>query len=535
MPTSKVRRTVTKPDFTLVKTYLPSQTPKRGNNMHPVRKITIVGGGTSGWMAAATLAHHYREHDLQIQLVESDQIGTIGVGEATVPGIIRLNQYLGIKETDFIAATGATFKLGIEFADWHTPGESFFHPFADFGAPIAGLPFFPCWLKLHKMGRAAPLQQYCLSATLAKNNRFAQPDDGLTNPLALYSYAYHFDASRYALFLRKYAEERGVKRTEGKVVHVSQDPDSGYITQLTLENSQTVDGDLFIDCSGFRGLLIEETLNTGYESWQSWLPCDRALAVQSKRSSDPRPYTQASAHEAGWRWNIPLQHRSGNGYVYSSAHIDDDRARTTLMEHIDGEPVNEPRLIQFTAGMRNQFWNKNCVALGLASGFIEPLESTSISLIQTGVEKLVQHLPNLEMEQKNVDAANRLNRQEYERLRDFIIMHYKLNGREDSEFWRHVRTMEIPDTLKAKLDAFAHDGRMLMYEQESFNEPSWLAIYNGLHYRPQHYLPDVDKLDTDQLTQVLEKMHKAITAAIVHAPQHGEFLQQLAADAPQAV
>ncbi|MGL6161184.1 tryptophan halogenase family protein [Microbulbifer sp.] len=496
----------------------------------PIRQITIVGGGTAGWMAAAVLAHHYREHQLRIQLVESEQIGTVGVGEATVPGIIRLNQYLGIKESEFIAATGATFKLGIEFADWYKPGESFFHPFADFGAPVGKLPFFPCWLKLHKLGRAAPLEDYCLSAAMAKAGRFAQTDDKATNPLALYSYAYHFDATRYARFLRNYAEERGVERIEGKVVEVRLNPDNGDIDKLQLEGDRQLGGDLFIDCSGFRGLLIEQALGTGYEDWSHWLPVDSAVAVQSERRGAPPPYTRATALAAGWRWRIPLQHRTGNGYVYCSAHAGDEEARNTLLADLDGEPLGEPRVLRFTAGMRKRFWHRNCVALGLASGFIEPLESTSISLIQTGVEKLLQFMPDLVPNTEKIAEANHLNRLEYERIRDFIILHYKLSGRDDTEFWRQLRAMPVPDSLQAKLDAFSEDGRLLNYEQESFSEASWLAIYNGLHFRPRQYLPDVDQLDTEQLAQLLEKMRRAVALGSEQAPRHEAFLAQLSAD-----
>ncbi len=498
--------------------------------MTPIKQITIVGGGTAGWIAAAALSHHYRELPLTIQLVESPEIGTVGVGEATVPGIIQLNQYLGIKETDFIAATGATFKLGIEFADWYRQGERFFHPFADFGTPVANLPFFPCWLKLHQLGRAAPLEDYCLSANLARAGRFAQPDDNAKNRLALYSYAYHFDASRYAEFLRQYAEARGVQRIEGKVESVELDTDTGNIACLHMTDGGRLDGDLFIDCSGFRGLLIEQALHTGYDDWRNWLPCDSAVAVQSQRDSAPLPYTRATALGAGWRWQIPLQHRTGNGYVYASEHITDEAAQAELLRGLDGKAIAEPKLFRFTAGMRKQFWHKNCVALGLASGFIEPLESTSISLIQTGVEKLVKALPDLVPSEQRIAEANKLNRQEYERLRDFIILHYKLNGRNDTAFWQQLRAMEIPDTLQAKMDAFADDGRLLLFEQESFQEPSWLAIYNGLQFRPQRYMAAVDQLDTDQLAQVLEKMRQAVSSASGHAPSHSEFLAQLPAD-----
>ena len=500
-------------------------------NIEPIEHITIVGGGTAGWMAAATLAHHYRNHALNIQLVESEQIGTVGVGEATVPSIIRLNQYLGIREADFIAATGATFKLGIEFADWSQPGESFFHPFADFGAPIGGLPFFPVWLKLFQQGQAAPLQSYSLAASMARAGRFAQPDEEARTPLALYSYAYHFDAARYARLLRRYAEDRGVRRIEGKIVDVLRDPHSGDIASVELESGASVAGDLYIDCSGFRGLLIQQALDTGFDDWGHWLPVDTALAVQSERPTPAPPYTRATATGAGWRWRIPLQHRSGNGHVFSSAHMSLEQASENLMANLDGTPLGEPRPIRFRAGMRRKFWHHNCVALGLASGFIEPLESTSISLIQTGIEKLLQFLPDLIPDEKKIAEANRLNREEYERLRDFIILHYKLNGREDSDFWQDLRAMAVPDTLQRKMDAFAEDGKLLSFEQETFLEASWLAIYNGLHYQPRHYLADVDRLDSGQLATILEKMQRAVATAASHAPTHEEFLHQITADA----
>ncbi|WGL18378.1 tryptophan 7-halogenase [Microbulbifer bruguierae] len=492
----------------------------------PIKVINIVGGGTAGWMAAATLARHFRGHDLSIRLVESEQIGTIGVGEATVPSILNLNRYLGIRERDFIAATGATFKLGIEFSDWYTAGESFFHPFADFGAPLGGIPFYPCWLKQYKLGNAAPLSEYSLATALAKGGRFAQPDPDTQNPLALYNYAYHFDASRYAALLRRIAESHGVRRIEGKIVEVRLDSSNGDIRSLHLQSGEILHGDLYIDCSGFRGLLIEQALATGYEDWRHWLPVDTAVAVQSERAGPAPPYTRATATAAGWRWRIPLQHRNGNGHVFSSAHMTTEQASTELLKNLEGSALGEQRVIRFAAGMRKKFWNRNCVALGLASGFIEPLESTSISLIQTGVEKILKFLPDLIPEQKNIDEANRLNRQEYERVRDFIILHYKLNGRDDTQFWRDMRDMAVPDTLQQKMDAFTEDGRLLSFEQESFQEASWLAIYDGFQFRPRNYLAEVDKLDNKQVIRAMENMRHAIATAATHAPPHHTFLRQ---------
>jgi len=492
----------------------------------PIKRILIVGGGTAGWMAAATLAHHYRNHALSIQLVESEQIGTVGVGEATVPSIIRLNQYLGIREADFIVATGATFKLGIEFADWQSQGESFFHPFADFGVPVGGLPFFPIWLKLHRQGQAAPLQEYSLAASMALAGRFAQPDEQARTPLALYSYAYHFDAARYAQLLRRYAEQRGVQRVEGKIIDVKLDAATGDIQSVDLDSGASLSADLFIDCSGFRGLLIEQALATGFDDWGHWLPVDTAIAVQSERRTPPPPFTRATATAAGWRWRIPLQDRSGNGHVFSSDYMSVEQATEELMRNLDGDPLGDPRPIRFRTGMRKKFWHRNCVALGLASGFIEPLESTSISLIQTGIEKLFQFLPDLIPQPEKVAEANRLNRAEYERLRDFIILHYKLNGRNDSDFWRELREIQVPDSLQQKMDAFAEDGRLLSLEQETFLEPSWLAIYNGLNFQPRGYLSDVDRLDSAQLAVVLKKMHRAVATAATHAPSHDDFLRQ---------
>lgn len=488
-----------------------------------VRRILIVGGGTSGWMAAAALSARYRGAGLQITLVESEGIGGVGVGEATVPGIRLFHQRLGISEQEFIQATKATFKLGIEFQDWYLTGQRFFHPFSAFGVDIAGQDFYQCWLKLQREGHVSPLEDFSLAAAMARAGRFAQPDSEAA-PLARYNYAYHFDASLYAKFLRHYAEARDVVRVEGKIVATHKNTADGSVASVQLENGATLTADLFIDCSGFRALLIEQCLATGFDNWSQWLPCDSALAVQTESLDSPSPYTISHARPAGWQWRIPLQHRKGNGYVFCSTFIDRADAEQTLLENLDGPIITAPRLIEFTTGIRRQFWNKNCVALGLASGFIEPLESTSISLIHTGIDKLIQFLPDLVLDPENIAEANRLNRLEYEQIRDFIVLHYKASARADSEFWRYIKTMALPDTLAKKITSFKQDGALILFEQESFMEQSWLAIYNGFNIFPQDIRPAVKALDAAQLKTVFEKMRRAIVRGTDSAPTHAEFI-----------
>ena len=477
-------------------------------------------------MVAAALSERYKNFELKIRLIESDSISSVGVGEATVPGIIKFHQHLNIREQDFIRATDATFKLGIEFKNWYKKAHRFFHPFAAFGDVISGQDFYQCWLKLHKEGIRYPLEDFCLAINLAKKGKFAQPDDNATTRLALYSYAYHFDASRYAVFLRDYAQARGVERIEGKVANVTQN-ENGNIKALILEDEREIDGDLFIDCSGFRALLIEQTLHTGFDNWSHWLPCDHAVTVQSDAMKEPSPYTRSTALPAGWQWRIPLQHRVGNGYVYCSKFATEVEAKNALLNNIEGEALTEIRKIAFETGMRKKFWNKNCVALGLASGFIEPLESTSISLIQTGIEKLMQFMPNLEIKPGEVDEANRLNKLEYERIRDFIVLHYKSSQRTDSEFWRYVRTMSIPETLSEKIRRFSNDGTVLLGEQESFTEQSWIAMYNGFKRIPRKCQLSESLLSSDKLKIILDSMRHAISKGADYAPTHADFLKDV--------
>jgi len=492
-----------------------------------VQKIVIVGGGTAGWMAAASLSQQYAGKPVSIQLIESDAIGILGVGEATVPGMRVYIKELGIREPEFIKATDATFKLGIEFKDWYKVGRSFFHPFAAYGAPIANLDFYQCWLQLNKHGYHHNLEDFCLGTQLARQNRFALPDIHADTDLSRYNYAYHFDASLFAKFLRGYAEARGVQRTEGKITSVNLDKDDGSIASVVVDSYGEVTGDFFVDCSGFRGLLIEETMKTGYQDWSEWLLCNRAIAMQSSNNGEPIPYTRSTALTAGWQWTIPLQHRAGNGYVYCNRYISDDEAIATLRRNVPGEHLTEPRVINFVAGIRKKFWNKNCVALGLASGFIEPLESTSISLIQTGIEKLQYFLRDLTIDPQRIAEANRLNELEYSRIRDFIILHYKANQRDDTPFWRDVRDMPIPDSLQAKIDAFKANGSFVVYEQETFLDASWLSMYNGFNIIPNESKNLIPIADLTKANDVLKKMSKAIASGVSYAPMHSEFVREM--------
>lgn len=492
-----------------------------------IQKIVIVGGGTAGWMAAAALSQYFKGKPIAITLIESDDIGTVGVGEATVPAIRLFNQQLEIKETDFIKATQATFKLGIEFKDWYKKDHSFFHPFADYGMPINGETFYQCWLTLHKQGYSADLEEFCLATQMAAEGRFALPDLDSPSKLTFYNYAFHFDASLYAKFLRSYAENLGVLRVEGLIETVSCDQASGFIKSVTLKSGLVVDGELFVDCSGFKGLLIEGVLKTGYEDWSHWLPCDSAVAMQTESAEDPAPFTRSTALEAGWQWKIPLQHRAGNGYVYCSKHISDEDAINTLTQNVSGRALTKPRIIKFTTGVRKKFWNKNCVALGLASGFLEPLESTSISLIQSGIEKLLHFFPDKSFKPELINEANRLNLLEYERIRDFIILHYKASTRNDSPFWRYVNAMSIPESLSAKIETFKKNGRLISYAQETFQDASWISMYNGFNIVPDQSALKLEQKDIDGLTRMLEKMRSAIAVGIHYSPLHRDFLKTL--------
>jgi len=493
-------------------------------NISKTKKIVILGGGTAGWMAAAAFSKFVQGTQSSVALIESDQIGTIGVGEATVPGIGEFNHFLGVSELDFIQSTQATFKLGILFQDWFKQDTTFFHPFAKYGAPLAGVDFYQCYLALLKQGKSYPLEDFCLATQIALSEKFVQPDDNPETPLAKFNYAYHFDASLYAKFLRRYAEMRKVTRIEGKLQQVVRNEDTGAIQSLVLESGLYVAGDIFIDCTGFSALLIDKTLGVDYLDWSEWLRCDRAVAVQSTSVRPPVPYTRSKALSAGWQWTIPLQHRVGNGYVYSSAHISDDEATAVMLSNTSGECLTEPRVIRFTAGMRRRFIEKNCIALGLASGFIEPLESTSISLIQTGIEKVMKLFPDLEFEDAAVRQANDWNEKEYSRLRDFIILHYKLNKRSDNDFWRSVAAMDVPDMLAHKISQFAQDGSLVNYELETFLNASWISMYNGFQVIPERSQLILDEHQQAQLVARFDSMRSAIRQGASIAIPHDEFL-----------
>lgn len=490
---------------------------------NPITHIVIAGGGTAGWMTAAYLAQWLESVDIRVTLVESELIGTIGVGEATVPGIHQFINDLKIKESDFIKATNATFKLGIEFENWVSADKSFFHPFASYGVPVEERPFYKTWWSAKAQGYAPGLDEFCLCTQLARAGKFAQPLFDPQSRLAWYNYAYHFDASLFAKYLRGYAEQRRVIRIEGKINHVHLDPDNGFIQALQLESGERIDGDLFIDCSGISALLMEKTLGVGYEDWSQWLLSDSALAVQTKSVGEPDPFTRSSARSAGWQWRIPLQHRVGNGYVFSSQFITTEQAREELVANLKGEMITEPRLIRFTTGMRKDFWHKNCVAIGLSSGFLEPLESTSISLIQTGINKLVAFLVDYKIQEQHVTEANRLNRLEYERIRDFIILHYALNGRSEP-LWQQVRNMALPAALEEKIAIFKATGDIKLLDKESFQEDSWISMFYGFGVDPEGLAPSAQN---DKMQAVMEKMRAAVAKGPQYALSHSEFLETL--------
>lgn len=493
---------------------------KRGIN-----KLVIVGGGTAGWIAAAAFAR-LMGSVLDIELVESEAIGTVGVGEATIPQIIRLNTILGLDEADFVRATQGTFKLGIEFVDWGSIGTSYLHTFGDAGLALAGVPFHHYWKRAAAGGSPHDLWHYSLHRVAADQSKFGKLERVGNTAMTGLAYAYHFDASLYAAYLRAYAEQRGVTRTEGIVRSVSRDGESGDITAITLDDGREVAGDFFIDCTGFRALLLGQELGVGYRDWSKWLPCNSAQAVPSERLEPLVPYTRATAKSAGWQWRIPLQHRTGNGHVYCSDFISDDEAGEVLMAGLDTKALADPRPIRFTTGRREAFWSHNCAAIGLSSGFLEPLESTSIHLIQSHVSRLIQLFPGSANAASERAEYNRRCADEFEQIRDFLILHYHQTSREDSEFWRYCANMEVPDSLTHKRDLFAASGRIGRDVDDLFREASWVQVMLGQGVVPRTHAPMADALSDTQLGEALGNIRQLIERAVAGLPTHEEFLAQ---------
>jgi len=488
-------------------------------------RVAIVGGGSAGWMAAAALSNMLRGR-CRIELIESDEIGIVGVGEATIPPIKSFNHSLGIDENEFVRATQGSFKLGIEFVDWARKGHRYFHPFGPFAADFDAVPLHHYWLRDRARGDRSSLDEYSMAWAAASRGRFDRPIPDPRMIQSTYDYAYHFDAGLYGRYLRGYSESRGVARTEGKVVDVELRSADGHIERLTLADGRQVEADLFIDCSGFRGLLIGQAMETGYEDWTHWLPCDRAVAVPCTLGGDFTPFTRSTARSAGWQWRIPLQHRVGNGYVYSSRHVSDDEAAATLVASLDGEPLAEPRLLRFVTGRRKRFWNRNCVSLGLAGGFMEPLESTSLHLVQSGITRLLALWPDLDFDPLAIAEYNRITTEEYERIRDFLILHYHLTEREDSDLWRRCREMSIPDSLQYKIDHFRGYGRLVSQGFELFQNPSWLAVHIGQLNWPERYDPLVDERDPVDSAAILAGIRRVAAEAAEQMPSHQAYIDR---------
>jgi tryptophan halogenase len=492
-----------------------------------ITKVVIVGGGTAGWMTAAALSRLVAG-GVSVTLVESEEIGTVGVGEATIPSLHDYHRMLGIDEDAFVRATGATFKLGIEFRDWAQPGDSYINPFGTHGRDVDGVAFHQLWLRQRAAGAPdpGPIGAYCLSAVAARRGRFTRPSDNPQSVLSTLSYAFHFDAKLYAAFLRGLAERDGVVRVEGRVVAVDRDAHTGFIDAVRLADGRTIDGQLFIDCSGFRSLLLGDALAVPFTSWQQWLPCDRAWAVPSARQGPLTPYTRATADTAGWRWRIPLQHRVGNGYVYSSAHIDDDAAREALLAGLEGAALAEPRPLRFVAGRRDRLWEKNCVAIGLSGGFLEPLESTSIHLIQSGIARLMTLFPDDRFAAFEIAEYNRLMLREYEHIRDFIILHYNATTRADSPFWDHCRTMPLPTSLTAKLALWSGKGRAFREQGELFTPDSWIAVLLGQGVEPRSFDPLAATLPLEETARFIAHIRDMIDKTAAAMPTHEQFIAQ---------
>ena len=491
-----------------------------------IKNIVIVGGGTAGWMTAAAISRLLNHPEIKINLIESDTIGTVGVGEATIPHLRFFNQLLGLPEDDFVKKTNATFKLGIEFVNWDKLGKSYIHPFGPYGVPMGGLRFHHYWLRQKQMGSDIPVDEYNLQIMAAKAGKFHRPQNIKKSPLSTIDYAFHFDASLYAKYMRGFSEKNGVKRIEGKIVKSLQNPENGFIESVQLESGQIIKGDLFFDCSGFKGLLIEQTLETGYNDWSNYLPCNSAVAQASEKTGDPIPYTRATAKEAGWQWRIPLQSRTGNGHVYCNDYISDDEALKTLHKGMDSKPIGTHKQLRFKTGIRKKTWNKNVIALGLAAGFLEPLESTSIHLIQTAIARLMTNFPDKHFNEADTNYYNERTLLEYEQVRDFLILHYKATERDDTPFWNYCRNMEIPRTLKERMDIYLENARLYRHDNELFGDASWFAVMHGQNIHPQRFHPNANIMPDAELDKRMSEIHKTWAACLNTLPSHQEYIDQ---------
>ena len=494
------------------------------NRQDPLKSIVILGGGTAGWMTAAALAQIFKRR-INITLIESEDIGTIGVGEATIPTLHWFNDLVGFERAAFMRETQATFKLGIAFINWTKPNHRYFHPFGTFGKPLQGAAFHHLWRKVRPNEDFADLERYSLSAQAASANRFALPESDPQSIRSTMGYAYQFDASLYARLLRTHAEAQGVTRIEGKVKSVRRDGETGFVQALVTEDERRLEADFFIDCSGFRSLLIGEALGVGFEDWSHWLPCDRAWAAPSTNAGPLTPYTSVTSRPAGWQWKIPLQHRTGNGHVYCHAFMDDERARDVLLENIAGELLAEPRLIRFTAGKRRVSWEKNVLAVGLSGGFLEPLESTSIHLIQSAITKFLSLMPDRNCDPHLAARFNHLLNREMEHIRDFLALHYHATHEKTDALWDYCRHMTLPDPLIEREEIFLRSGRVISEASDLFQEPNWLAVMMGQGLNPAGYHPLADTLEFEIIEQFLARVRKLIVDATARFPEHSRALK----------
>ena len=489
----------------------------------PIRKLCIVGGGTAGWIAAAVLAQHLKGKLFEVELVESDDIGTIGVGESTIPPFLELIAKLGIDEQDFIRETQASFKLGIEFRDWWQKGASYFHPFGEIGERIELSEFYQCWRKARAQGYAHRLQEFAPANLMAQAGRFMLPFKAQNTPIAGASYALHVDAKRVARYLRSFSEARGVRRTEGMVADVVLD-DRGFVSTLTLRDGRQVEADFFIDCTGFRALLGGKALGVGYRDWSHWLLCDRAIAVQTANQGPPPPYTLAHAQDAGWRWRIPLQHRTGNGHVFASEFMSDDEATRVLLDQVEGELVTDPMVVPFQTGVRERIWDRNVLCIGLSSGFIEPLESTAIHLIYRGMDFFFRFLPDRHCDPRLAAEYNRRMIADYEEIRDFIVLHYCVTERDDTPFWRKCRDIPIPDSLAERIELFRANGVIREGLDALFRNVSWHSVLDGMGVVPGTWHPLVDRIDYASMLDAMEARRRLLTELVPRLPTHQQFI-----------